>query len=100
MLTLAELQSTLQIEYELRLESMDEQTLRALLADPIALNAQVPAFMSGTEGRCIAEATLLQLLARKPSSAERVIAREPAPLWTQWFKSFWTLPLFGARREE
>ena len=34
MLTLAELQSTLQIEYELQLEAMDEQALRALLADP------------------------------------------------------------------
>jgi hypothetical protein len=97
MLTLAELRSTLQIEYELQLEAMDEQTLRGLLSDPVALNAQVPAFMSVTEGRQIAEGTLLQLLARKASSAERVIACEPAPLWTQWFKPL-TLPLFGARK--
>ena len=78
MLTLAELQSTLQIEYELQLEAMDERTLRGLLADPIALNALVPAFMSFTEGRRIAEATLVQLLARKPPSVEPVIPQEAA----------------------
>ncbi|MBB5469005.1 hypothetical protein HDG32_005146 [Paraburkholderia sp. CI2] len=100
MLTLAELQSTLQIEYELQLEAMDEQTLRGLLADPIALNALVPAFMSFAEGRRIAEATLVQLLAREPSNAERGIPHEAAPLWAQWLKPFWMLPLFGARKGE
>jgi hypothetical protein len=98
MLTLAELQSTLQIEYELQLEAMDEQTLRGLLANAIALNALMPAFMSFTEGRRIAEATLAQLLARKTSSVEPVSTREAAPLWAQWFKPFWMLPLFGARK--
>ncbi|MGF6810746.1 hypothetical protein OKW30_005938 [Paraburkholderia sp. Clong3] len=100
MLTLAELQSTLQIEYELQLEAMDEQTLRGLLADPIALNGLMPAFMSFAEGRRIAEATLVQLLARKPSNADRRIPHEPAPLWAQWLKPFWMLPLFGARKGE
>jgi hypothetical protein len=100
MLTLAELQSTLQIEYELQLEAMDERTLRGLLADPIALNALVPAFMSFTEGRRIAEATLVQLLARKPPSVEPVIPQEAAPFWAQWFKPFWMLPLFGVRKGE
>lgn len=98
MLTLTELQSTLQIEYELQLEAMDEQRLRELLADPIALNAMVPAFMSFTEGRRIAEATLTQLVARKPPSAELVI--QATPIWAQWFKPFWMLPLFGARKGE
>ena len=98
MLTLAELQSTLQIEYELQLEAMDEQTLRDLLADPIALNAMVPAFMSFTEARRVAEATLAQLVARKPPSGEPVI--QATPFWAQWFKPFWMMPLFGARKGE
>ena len=100
MLTLAELQSTLQIEYELQLEAMDEQALRALLADPIALNPLVPAHMSFTEGRRIAEATLEQLLARKPPTGETVIPHKAGLLWAQWFKPFWMLPLFGARKGE
>ncbi|RZF24355.1 hypothetical protein EVC45_39315 [Paraburkholderia sp. UYCP14C] len=100
MLTLAELQSTLQIEYELQLEAMDEQTLRGLLADPIALNRLVPAFMSFTEGRRIAEATFEQLLARSPLGAESVIPHDAAPLWAQWVKSLWMLPLFSARKGE
>ena len=100
MLTLAELQSTLQIEYELRLESMDEQALRALLADPSALNPLMPAHMSSTEGRRIAKATLEQLVARKPPSGEPVISHKAEPLWAQWFKPFWTKPLFGARKGE
>ncbi|WP_233858502.1 hypothetical protein [Paraburkholderia sp. HD33-4] len=98
MLTLAELQSTLQIEYELQLEAKDEQTLRDLLADPIALNAMVPAFMSFAEARRIAEATLAQLVARKPPSAKPVI--QATPFWAQWFKPFWMMPLFGARKGE
>ncbi|TCG08835.1 hypothetical protein BZM27_09295 [Paraburkholderia steynii] len=98
MLTFAELQSTLQIEYELQLEAMDEQTLRGLLADPIALNALVPAFMSFTDGRRIAESTLAQLRTRMPLSAQRGVPHEAAPLWAQWFKPFWTMTLFGARK--
>ena len=98
MLTLAELQSTLQIEYELQLEAMDEQALRALLADPTALNPLVPAHMSFTEGRRIAEATLEQLLARKPPSGEPVIPHKAGPLWAQWFKPIWMPLLFGARK--
>ena len=98
MLTLAELQSTLQIEYELQLEAMDEQTLRDLLADPIALNAMVPAFMSFTEARRIAEATLAQLVARKPPSGEPLT--QATPVWAQWFNPFWMMPLFGARKGE
>jgi hypothetical protein len=100
MLTLAELQSTLQIEYELQLEAMDEQALRALLADPLALNRLMPAHMSFTEGRRIAEATLEQLLARKPPSGEPVIPHKAEPLWAQWFKPFWTPLLFGGRKGE
>jgi hypothetical protein len=100
MLTLAELQSTLQIEYELQLEAMDEQTLRALLTDPIALNAMMPAHMNFTEGRRIAEATLEQLLARQSPGTETGIPQKALPQWAQWFKPFWMLPLFGARKRE
>jgi hypothetical protein len=99
MLTLSELQSTLEIEYELQLEAMDEQTLRVLLTDPFALNALMPAHMGFTEGRRIAKATLEQLLARKPPSAEPVISHKAAPQWAQWFRPFWMAPLFGARKE-
>ncbi|CAE6777128.1 hypothetical protein R69927_04017 [Paraburkholderia domus] len=100
MLTLAELQSTLQIEYELQLEAMDEQALRSLLADPFGLNALMPAHMSFTERRRIAEVTLEQLLARKPPSAEPVIPHKAEPLWAQWFKPLWMPLLFGARKDE
>jgi hypothetical protein len=81
-------------------QSQDEQTLRGLLVDPIALNALVPAFMSFTEGRRIAEAALVQLLARRPPSAEPVIPHEAASFWAQWVKPFWMPPLFGARKGE
>ncbi|SAL05278.1 hypothetical protein AWB81_07092 [Caballeronia arationis] len=97
MLTSAELQSTLQIEYELQLEAMDEQALRALLADPIALNRLTPAHMSFSEGRRIAEATLEQLLARRSPGGEPVNPQKAESLWAQWFKPFW-MPLFGARK--
>ncbi|TCK32860.1 hypothetical protein B0G84_8766 [Paraburkholderia sp. BL8N3] len=100
MLTLAELQSTLQIEYELQLEAMDEQALRALLGDPLALNLLMPGHMSTGEGRWIAETTLEQLLARKPPSAEPVIRHKADALWTKWFKPFWMRLLFGARKGE
>jgi hypothetical protein len=100
MLTLSELQSTLEIEYELQLETMDEQALRALLADPIALNARMPAHMSFAEGSRIAEATLEQLLARKPPDGEPVISQKAESRWAQWFKPVWIPLLFGARKGE
>lgn len=99
MLTLAELQSTLQIEYELQLEAMDEQALRALLADPIELNRLMPAHMSFTEGRRIGDATLEQLLARRPPSCEAVDPQRVEPLWAQWFKPFW-ISLLGPHKGE
>jgi hypothetical protein len=100
MLTLVELQSTLQIEYELQLEAMDEPTLRALLADATALNALMPAHMSFKEGCQIAEATLEKLLAHRPPCDEPLTPHRAAPLWAQWFKSFWMLPRFAARKGE
>ena len=100
MLTMAELESTLQIEYELQLEAMDEQALRALLADPGALNALMPAHMSFTAGQRIAEATLEQLLARQASSAEPVVEQKAEPLFAQWFKPFWTSLFFDANRRK
>jgi hypothetical protein len=89
MLTLAELQSTLQIEYELRLEAMDEQALHALLADPIKLRTLTPAHMSHAEGRQIAQATLEQLLARKSAGTRQEARPKAEPLWAQWFRPFW-----------
>jgi hypothetical protein len=100
MLTLTELQSTLEIEYELQLEAMDEQALRALLADPVALNARLPAHMSLAEGSRIAETTLEQLLARKSPDGEPVIPDKAEPRRAQWFKPPWIQLLFGTRKGE
>jgi hypothetical protein len=92
MLTLDELQSCLQIEYELHLEALGEEGLRPLLADPAALGALIPAHLSDAEGRRIAEATLAELIARKRSDAERSehpLPLEPPIAWAQLFKPFW-----------
>lgn len=89
MLTLAEMESTLQIEYELQLETFSEEALRELLADAAALNALIPEHLSDVEGRRIAEATLAKLVARKTSDGAPAALSAPAPAWDQIFALFW-----------
>jgi hypothetical protein len=65
MLTLAEIESALQIEYELQLEALGEQAFRDLLAEPAGFSQLAPRHSSDAEVRTIAEATLAESVARK-----------------------------------
>jgi len=88
MLTLAEIESTLQIEFELRLEAMDEQALRQLLADAAELHRAAPHHLSLAEARAIVEATLDDLHARHEPAA--VPTPEPAWPWASLLGWLWT----------
>jgi len=90
MLTLAEIESTWQFEYELRLEAFDEEALRDLLGDAAALRRLIPPHMSDAEGRSIAEATLAELMARKAVDPQPPTPSEPQPAWAQLLTVFWT----------
>jgi hypothetical protein len=70
MLTLAEIESTLQIEYELQLEALGEQALRDLPAEPAGFRQLAPRHLSDAEVRTIAEATLAELVPRKAPASE------------------------------
>jgi hypothetical protein len=91
MLTLDEMESTLQIEYELRLEALGEEGLRELLAaDPTALSELTQGHFSDVDGRRIAEATLAELIVRKESDAVvSPVPFVPQPAWAQFFTLFW-----------
>ncbi|HEY2927039.1 MAG TPA: hypothetical protein VGJ65_09230 [Albitalea sp.] len=90
MLTLAEIESTQQFDYELRLEALGEEALRELLADAAALRRLIPRHMSDAEGRRIAEATLAELRARQAVDAEPPAPPGPHSGWAQLFTLFWT----------
>jgi hypothetical protein len=90
MLTLAELESTLQIEYELQLEALDEQALRELLAEPTALRRLAPPHLSDDEVRRIADATLAAVIARKAPAAAAPAPAELPAAWARLFTWFWT----------
>lgn len=83
MLTLAEIESTLQIDYELRLEAFGEEALRVLLADAAALKRLIPGHLSDADGRRIAEVTLAELIAQKASDAAPSAPSELRPAWNQ-----------------
>ena len=87
MLTLAEIESTLQIEFELRLEALDEPALRHLLADPAELRREAPHHLKLEEAHSIVEATLADLLAQRAPGAA---PPEPAPPWAQLVSWLWT----------
>lgn len=88
MLTSGELESTLQIEYELRLEALGEQGVRELLADAAALRRLIPGHFSDAEGRRIAEVTLAELIANKTSNASPSARSETRSAWDQLFSLF------------
>jgi hypothetical protein len=90
MLTLAEIESTLQIEYELQLEALGEQALRGLLANPAALRRLAPPHLGEAEVYKIAEATLAELVARKAPAATPAAPSELQSAWTRLFSWFWT----------
>jgi len=76
MLTLAEIESTLQIEYEWQLEALEEKVLRELLADARALGRLIPQHVSDAEGRSLAEEKLAALMASQPSGEGRAAPSE------------------------
>lgn len=84
MLTLAEVESTLQIKYELLLEALSEDALRALLADRAALGKLIPGHLSDAEGRTIAEATLAAMLAPKAGEAAPPAPSAPSGSASAW----------------
>jgi hypothetical protein len=88
MLTLGELESTLQIEYELQLEALGEQALRELLADEAALGRLIPGHISYAEGRRIAEVTLAELIAKKKPVAAPSAQPATSSPWGQLFSLF------------
>jgi hypothetical protein len=85
MLTLEEIESTLQIDYESQLEAMGEKALRELLADAPALAKRIPQHLSAAEGRHIAEQKLAQLLAHKPVHAVDAAPSQAPSVWDQFF---------------
>ena len=90
MLTLAEIESTQQFDYEVQIEALGEAALRELLADAAALRRLIPRHMSDAEGRSIAEAALAELMARKAVDPEPPAPSEPQPAWAQLLTLFWT----------
>jgi hypothetical protein len=92
MLTLAEIESTLQIEYESRLEALGEQALRERLAGgPAALRSLAPHHLSDDELLAIAETTLAELVARNaPAVPEPPAPPGPPWAWPQFLTWFWT----------
>ena len=90
MLTMAEIESTLQIKYELQLEELGAPALRELLADTIALNRIIPGHLSNADGRTIAEAILIELTARKSSDPAPSVPSESGSAWVQFFTLFRT----------
>ena len=83
MLTLAEIESTLQIQFETRLEDLDEKSLRALIANPPALRRLAPPHLGAAQRRRIAEATLAEMIERRQASdtGDTGSSAKPAPTW-------------------
>jgi len=81
MLTLAEIESTMQIEYELKLEALGVPALRKLLADRAALCRLAPQHLDEAQLRAIAKATLAELLAREAPAPAAPATVPAAPAW-------------------
>lgn len=91
MLTLSEIESTLQIEYESRLEALGEEALRELVAtDSAALRSLAPHHLSDDEVLVIAERTLAELVARNAPVPEPPAPPGPPWAWPQFLTWFWT----------
>jgi hypothetical protein len=93
MLTLEELESSRQTEFEQRLEALGEDALRGLLADAAALRTLMPQHISDAEGRRIVEAALAQSIANTTAGPQSLPAQS-----TQRSMLAWLLALFRARR--
>ena len=74
MLTWSEIQSTMQIEFELRLEAMEEALLRELLQHPQMLRRLAPGHLTDEEVQAIGDQALEAVLARKAAEAAAAAA--------------------------
>jgi hypothetical protein len=103
MLTWSEIQSTMQIEFELQLEAQEEDVLRELLQHPDLLRRMAPGHLADDEIQAIAESALEIVLQRKAAEAAAAAAaamQKPAEalpaaagwLWPSLF------PWFGLSR--
>ncbi len=90
MLTLEEIESTMQIEYELRLEALGAEALRDLLADPAALRRLAPPHLDDAQVRGIAKTTLAELVSREAPAPDARAPLEHSLPWAQVFTWFWT----------
>jgi hypothetical protein len=90
MLTWSEIQSTMQIEFELKLETQEEDVLRELLEHPDLLRRMAPGHLTDDEVQAIAENALETVLARKAAEAAAAAAAamqkpaEPVPAAAGW----------------
>src|SRR5438093_4508236 len=92
MLTLAEIESTMQIEYELRLETLGEERLRELIDDRRALRRHAPHHLSDAQLSVIAQRTLAEMVARNAPAAQTAMPAAPRWGWPQLFTWFWIPP--------
>lgn len=105
MLTWSEIQSTMQIEFELKLEAQDEEVLCELLEHPALLRRMAPGHLDDDEVQAIAERAVEVVRARKAAEAAAAAAAaaalqkpaEPLPaaaawLWPTLFPWFGQLP--------
>jgi len=90
MLTLEEIESSMQIEYELQLEALGAQALRDLLSDPAALRRLAPPHLDDAQVHGIAQMTLAELVARETPAPDARVPSEPSFPWLQVFTWFWT----------
>ena len=78
MLTWSEIESTMQIEFELRLEAQQEDVLRELLEHPALLRRMAPGHLSDDEVQAIAEKALADVAARNAAAAAAAALLKPA----------------------
>lgn len=90
MLTWSEIQSTMQIDFELRLEAMEEELLRELLQHPQMLRRMAPGHLTDEEVQAIGDQALEAVVARKAAEAAAAAAAallkpaEAAPAAANW----------------
>jgi hypothetical protein len=87
MLTLSEIESTQEFEFERRLDAMGEQALRTALANPGELQALAPRHLSREQVLQIATATLEELAARSQPAA--AAPATPPQDWLGLLAAFW-----------
>jgi hypothetical protein len=100
MLTWSEIQSTMQIEFELKLEAQEEDVLRELLEHPQLLRRMAPGHLNDEEVQAIAEKALDIVVARKAAEAAAAALLQPAEARPAAAELLWPLlfPWLGFSR--